>query len=384
MLHRIFSQRRHGHDGWASWAVQLDPDPVDRALWKRNNVSIQPVELRSYLERAAGRPRNRRSVALTDVPPRAARSPFPGLAAFTASEEDAAVFAGRDAESELVAANLRTASLTILYGPSGVGKSSLLRAGVVRRIQRPARRGRGARVPAPTVIVHDEWAGDAAAALARRVTGALGNGAGDDAPRARRRARALGGAATRAAARDLRPVRGVPAPARRGRRRRVRRAVRSERTSRGPARALPRVAARRRARRSRPLPGPHAGPVRQLPAAGAHGPAARSRRRRGADRVRQRLATRGGHRARRDRARPRRRDLRRPQRPDAAVRRARCRAPRGGPRPIELAFLQLVMRRLWEADATGAAPVLRRSTLHRARWDREHRRGTSRRARWTR
>jgi hypothetical protein len=49
MLHRIFNQRRHGHDGWTSWAVQLDPDPVDRALWKKNNVGIQPVELRSYL-----------------------------------------------------------------------------------------------------------------------------------------------------------------------------------------------------------------------------------------------------------------------------------------------------------------------------------------------
>jgi len=51
MLHRIFTQRRHGHDGWASWAVQLDPDPIDRALWKKSNVSIQPVELADYLAR---------------------------------------------------------------------------------------------------------------------------------------------------------------------------------------------------------------------------------------------------------------------------------------------------------------------------------------------
>ena len=120
-------------------------------------------------------------MALTEIPPRAARSPFPGLAAFTGSEDDAAVFAGRDAESELVAANLRAASLTILYGPSGVGKSSLLRAGVVRRIEQTGR-GRSARVPAPTVIVHDEWAGEAGEALARRVTAVLGDGAGDDAP----------------------------------------------------------------------------------------------------------------------------------------------------------------------------------------------------------
>jgi hypothetical protein len=51
MLHRIFSQRRHGHDGWTSWAVQLDPDRIDRALWKKNNVNIQPMDLKRYLAR---------------------------------------------------------------------------------------------------------------------------------------------------------------------------------------------------------------------------------------------------------------------------------------------------------------------------------------------
>jgi len=49
MLHRIFTQRRHGHDGWASWAVQLDSDPIDRALGKKNNVGIQTIALRDYL-----------------------------------------------------------------------------------------------------------------------------------------------------------------------------------------------------------------------------------------------------------------------------------------------------------------------------------------------
>lgn len=121
-------------------------------------------------------------MALTSTTPRAERSPFPGLDPFTASEDDAAVFAGRDTESELVTANLRAASLTILYGPSGVGKSSLLRAGVVHRVQRQVRRGRSARVPTPTVIVHDEWAGDAGEALARRVVATLKNDAGDDEP----------------------------------------------------------------------------------------------------------------------------------------------------------------------------------------------------------
>ena len=69
--------------------------------------------------------------------------PFKGLAYFGDSELDARFFFGRERESELVAANLMASRLTVLYGPSGVGKSSLLRAGVARRLRAlvPARSG---------------------------------------------------------------------------------------------------------------------------------------------------------------------------------------------------------------------------------------------------
>ena len=63
------------------------------------------------------------------------RSPFKGLAYFGDSETDWLFFFGRERESELVAANLMASRLTVLYGPSGVGKSSLLRAGVARRLR---------------------------------------------------------------------------------------------------------------------------------------------------------------------------------------------------------------------------------------------------------
>jgi hypothetical protein len=55
-------------------------------------------------------------------------SPFPGLSPF--AERDARFFFGRQAETRIVAANLVVSRMTVLYGPSGVGKSSLLRAGV--------------------------------------------------------------------------------------------------------------------------------------------------------------------------------------------------------------------------------------------------------------
>jgi WD40 repeat protein len=58
--------------------------------------------------------------------------PYVGLAPF--AEADAHRFFGRDAERRRIIANLMASRLTLLYARSGVGKSSLLRAGVVARL----------------------------------------------------------------------------------------------------------------------------------------------------------------------------------------------------------------------------------------------------------
>jgi CHASE2 domain-containing sensor protein len=68
-------------------------------------------------------------------------SPYKGLAAFGA--EDASFFFGREREREVVIANLRARSLTVLYGESGVGKSSLLHAAVLSRLRAQARESLG-------------------------------------------------------------------------------------------------------------------------------------------------------------------------------------------------------------------------------------------------
>jgi hypothetical protein len=60
-------------------------------------------------------------------------SPYKGLVPY--EEEDAEFFFGREKETRLVVANLFAAPLTLLYGPSGVGKTSLLQAGVVRTLR---------------------------------------------------------------------------------------------------------------------------------------------------------------------------------------------------------------------------------------------------------
>ena len=56
-------------------------------------------------------------------------NPYPGLAAFT--EADAANFFGREAEVAALWRRIIARRLLAVFGPSGVGKSSLLRAGVI-------------------------------------------------------------------------------------------------------------------------------------------------------------------------------------------------------------------------------------------------------------
>jgi WD40 repeat protein len=60
-------------------------------------------------------------------------SPYVGLVPF--EEDDAQFFFGRSQEAAIVGANLRSTRLTLLYGESGVGKSSLLMAGVVHGLR---------------------------------------------------------------------------------------------------------------------------------------------------------------------------------------------------------------------------------------------------------
>jgi hypothetical protein len=62
-------------------------------------------------------------------------SPYKGLAAFDDSELDEQLFFGREHERDVIVANVVASRLTVLYGPSGVGKSSIVRAGVARDLR---------------------------------------------------------------------------------------------------------------------------------------------------------------------------------------------------------------------------------------------------------
>ena len=106
-------------------------------------------------------------------------SPYKGLTPFEDSDLDVRFFFGRERDRELIEANLMASRLTVLYGESGVGKSSVLRAGVAHHLRATAERNLTAHgEPGIAVVVFDAWRDDPLktlrAAIAEAVTQALG------------------------------------------------------------------------------------------------------------------------------------------------------------------------------------------------------------------
>jgi WD40 repeat protein len=109
-------------------------------------------------------------------------SPYVGLGYYT--EQDADVFFGRDAERKAIIGNLRASRLTLLYAESGVGKSSLLRAGVAPRLRELAQRSESEErryIP----VIFSSWSGRPTAMLIDSVRDAVRVEAGTTIPRRR-------------------------------------------------------------------------------------------------------------------------------------------------------------------------------------------------------
>jgi WD40 repeat protein len=92
-------------------------------------------------------------------------SPFKGLAPFQDTELDSLLFCGREREREVVVANLLASRLTVLYGASGVGKTSLLRAAVAHTLRR---------AHDAAVVLFSSWAGDPRAGFGAAIDAAVG------------------------------------------------------------------------------------------------------------------------------------------------------------------------------------------------------------------
>jgi CHASE2 domain-containing sensor protein len=98
--------------------------------------------------------------------------PYVGLDYFV--EDDAGRFFGRDGERKRIIGNLRASRLTLLYAESGVGKTSLLRAGVSARIRQLtarsiAERGSTRYVP----VVFSSWRTDPTVGLIEAIESAV-------------------------------------------------------------------------------------------------------------------------------------------------------------------------------------------------------------------
>ena len=121
------------------FTILIDDSPTDGLLSDRQTVDIREDPDDAYDRLGKG-------LIRAGLDPKgsfrwsAERSPFPGLDAF--DEEHAAVFFGREAEIGKGMDPLKrlrrlgTTGLMMIIGPSGTGKSSLVRAGLIPRLRR--------------------------------------------------------------------------------------------------------------------------------------------------------------------------------------------------------------------------------------------------------
>ena len=93
-------------------------------------------------------------------------SPYKGLTPFADTAIDATLFFGRELDVEIVCANVVASPLTVLYGPSGVGKSSLLAAAVARQLRDLPER--------PVVVLFSAWSDRPLSAIAEGIAAAAG------------------------------------------------------------------------------------------------------------------------------------------------------------------------------------------------------------------
>ena len=100
--------------------------PLELESWRSLGIDVFEDGIEEYVAEL------HRRIAAAGRRDAAPANPFKGLARFEDTDGRRALFFGRERDREIIVANLIASRLTVLYGESGVGKSSLLRAAVVR------------------------------------------------------------------------------------------------------------------------------------------------------------------------------------------------------------------------------------------------------------
>jgi KaiC/GvpD/RAD55 family RecA-like ATPase len=127
-----------------SYVFGATPGDYTRLWWEKRNVSILETRVTQFLKALEEQLKQRRQLA-AGVQPRPIRptaevspAPIPGSPYKRLDyygENDRPLFFGRDQEIERLAALIHAHRLVLLYGASGTGKTSLLRAGVIPRLR---------------------------------------------------------------------------------------------------------------------------------------------------------------------------------------------------------------------------------------------------------
>jgi formylglycine-generating enzyme required for sulfatase activity len=144
-FNRIYLEvtRNLGEFRHKSYAVQLDPNRADVVRWEKKKLEIISADAARFLRAlreavAAARPVELRAISAArpiieakEEIPRPER-PYKFLDYFEA--KDVPIFYGREWEASALQRLIMAHKLTVLYGASGVGKTSLLQAGVMPRL----------------------------------------------------------------------------------------------------------------------------------------------------------------------------------------------------------------------------------------------------------
>jgi Cdc6-like AAA superfamily ATPase len=94
--------------------------------------------------------------------------PYQGMMPYL--EEHADFFFGREKWSAIITDNLMVSRLTLLYGTSGVGKTSVLRAGVAHHLHQLAQKNlKESGQPEFAVVVFNAWRDEPVAGLLQKV-----------------------------------------------------------------------------------------------------------------------------------------------------------------------------------------------------------------------
>jgi hypothetical protein len=104
-------------------------------------------------------------------------NPYFGLSPF--GQKDNEWFFGRDADTDRVVTNLLASRLTLLHAETGVGKSSLLRAGVARRLEAAALTASRRRACVYLPVVFQSWRDDPVGELIGDIASAVAKVAND-------------------------------------------------------------------------------------------------------------------------------------------------------------------------------------------------------------